>query len=152
VAAGRFVKGRADHLGLRVALHFSHFFGPLVDQQDDDLGIRVIVRDGVGHFLQQHGLAGARRSDHEHALSEADRCNQIDDAHVQFGFGRFEEEPPVRVQRRQVLEIGFFGDLVRALKVDCLDPQQREVAFTLLGRANLAGDDVPVLQAEAANL
>ena len=83
VAAGRLVEGRADDLGLGVALHVGHFFRPLVDQQDDQHRLGVVLADRVGDLLQQHRLAGARRGDDQHALAVADRRDQVDDPHVQ---------------------------------------------------------------------
>jgi len=46
--------------------------------------------------LQQHGLAGARRSDHQRALALPDRRDEIDDARRQLlagGIFDFELQP-----------------------------------------------------------
>ncbi len=86
VAAGGLVECAADDFGLGVALHVGHFFGTLVDQQDDQHHFGMILGDGVGDLLQEDGFAGARRGDDQHALALADRRHQIDDPHVQvFG-------------------------------------------------------------------
>src|SRR3546814_3023821 len=39
---------------------------------------RMIVGDGLGHVLQQHGLTGARRCDDQGALALALRADEID--------------------------------------------------------------------------
>ena len=54
-----------------------------------------------------------------------------------FGVG-LQEQPLVRVQRREVLEVGLLGHRLGVLEVDRLDAQQGEVPLRLLGRADLA--------------
>ena len=56
------------------------------------------------------------------------------------------------MERGEVVERDFVGQEVGVLVIDCLDPQQGEVALVLLRRADLAGNGRPRLQAEAANL
>ena len=48
------------------------------------------------------------------------------------------------MQRREVFEIGHLGDLVRILAIDRLDTEQREISLALLGRANLALNDMAI--------
>ena len=64
----------------------------------------------------------------------------------------FQFEALVGVQRRQVVEHDFLRQEIGVVIIDRLDAQQREVAFVLLRRADLAGDDRPGAQTEAANL
>jgi hypothetical protein len=76
----RFVERRADDLGF-VCRHVGDFFRSLVDEQDDDIGFGMVGRDGVGHFLEQDCLTGARWGDDEHTLAHADgRRRDLDDA------------------------------------------------------------------------
>ena len=74
VARRGFIEGRADHLALHGALHVRDFFRTLVNQQNDQHNFGMIGGDGVGDVLQQHRLAGARRSDDQTALAFADRA------------------------------------------------------------------------------
>ena len=155
VPARGFVERRADHLDVQAldgALHLGHFLGPLVDQQDDDVALGMVAQDAVGDLLQEDGLAGARRGDDQAALALADRRDQVDDAHVDLLGVGFEHQPAVGMQRRQVVEDHFLREDVGIVVVDRLDAEQGEVAFVLLGRANLPGDDGAGAQAETANL
>ena len=45
------IKGRRKHFGLCGALHIRHLFRTFVDQQNDQLGIRIVLRNAVGDFL-----------------------------------------------------------------------------------------------------
>ncbi len=80
VALRRFVEGGRDDLAAHRALHVGDFFGPLVDEQHDQVDLGVVLGDAVGDVLQQHRLAGARRRDDQAALALADRRQQVDDA------------------------------------------------------------------------
>ena len=87
VPAGRLVERAGDDLAVRpfdLPLHVGHFFRPLVDQQHDDVALRVVLQDGLGHLLQQDRLAGPRRRDDQAALAEADRRDDVDDPRVEF--------------------------------------------------------------------
>ena len=52
VFRGRLVEGGGDDLRVDAALHVGDLFGTLVDEQDDEVHLRVVGSDGVGHFLQ----------------------------------------------------------------------------------------------------
>ncbi len=152
VPAGGLVERRGYDLGGRVPLHVRHFLGALVDQQDDDVDVRVVIGDSIGHLLEQDGLAGPRRGDDQHSLAETDRRDKVADPHVEF-FGRvFQKYTGIGVRRREVLEIDLLGQSIRRLVVDGLDAKQREVLLGLLGRPNLPGDDIALPQAETTNL
>jgi len=80
VTLGRLVEGRGNHLALHRALHIGDFFGPLVDEEHDQVHLGVVLRDAVRDVLQQHRLAGPGRGDDQAALALADRHEQIEDA------------------------------------------------------------------------
>ena len=80
--------------------------GPFVDQQHDQVAFGMILEQAQGDLLQQDRLAGPRRRDDQAALALADRRHQIDDAHVELFGRRFQDEPAIRMQRRQVFEVG----------------------------------------------
>ncbi len=66
-------------------LHVGDFFGPLVDQQYDDIDIRVVLQDRLGHLLQQDRFTGLWGGDDQRPLAKSDRGDHIDDAGAQLG-------------------------------------------------------------------
>src|SRR5207248_9122144 len=56
------VEGGGHDLASHRPLHVGHFLGALVDQQDDEEGVGVVGGDGVRDVLQEHSLAGDRKS------------------------------------------------------------------------------------------
>ena len=80
VAVGRLVERGSDNFGVDAASHVGHFLGALVDQQDDHVGVGVVLRDGIGNIFEQDGFACLRRGDDESALSFSDRREHVDDA------------------------------------------------------------------------
>jgi hypothetical protein len=89
-------KGRGDDLALHRTLHVGDFLGPFVDQQDDQEHFGMVVGDGLGDVLQQHGLAGARRRDDQRALALALRADQVDHARRLVLDRRIERVEPQR--------------------------------------------------------
>ena len=81
-----------------------------------------------------------------------ERGDQVDDPHVGLFGGRFQPDPALRMQRRQIVEADLLAELVGILEVDRLDAQEGEVTFVFLGRPDLARDDRAGFQAEAADL
>ncbi len=155
VARGRLVEGRGDDLALHRALHVGDFLRPLVDQQHDEIALRMIGGDALRDVLQQHGFAGARRRDDQRALAHADRRDDVDDAarHILAGgILDFEFQPPIRVERRQIVEGHFVPGLLGILEIDGVALQQREITLALLGAANHPLDGVAGAQRQAADL
>ena len=152
VAGGGLVEGRADDFAFHRALHVGDFFRALVDQQNDQDDFRMICGDRVGDVLQQHRLAGARRSDDQAALAFADRRQQIHDAGADVLARGLELQALLRIQRRQVVEEDLVAGFVGRLEVDGFDLDQREVFFAFVRRAHLAADGVAGLEVEFADL
>ena len=74
------VRGRGNDLGLRDRTpHVRHFFGALVDEQDDEVDSRIVLRDGKPDLFEQDRLAGLGSGDDEAALASSDRSDQIHD-------------------------------------------------------------------------
>ena len=46
-----FIKGRANHLPLDRPSHIRHLFRALINQKHDQMGLRIIRRDGIGDLL-----------------------------------------------------------------------------------------------------
>ena len=155
VAGSRLVEGGADDLPLHRPLHVGHFLRALVDQQHDEVALRVIGRDGMGDVLQQHRLAGARRGDDQAALALAQRRDDVDDARGIVLLRRvagFHLEPLIGIKRRQIVEMNLVTGLLGILEVDPVDLDKSEVAFTLLRTADLAFHRVAGAQRELPDL
>ena len=76
----RFVKGGGDDLAFDRPGHVGDLFGALVDEQHNELHLGVVLADGVGDALHEHGLAGAGRRDDERALALADGNEEVEHA------------------------------------------------------------------------
>ncbi|OIQ64492.1 hypothetical protein GALL_539570 [mine drainage metagenome] len=79
VIFGGAIEGRGNYLTLDRALHVRDFFRTLVDEDNHQVALRVIGRDGIGNRLENHGLSGFRRRDDKSALALTDRAHQVDD-------------------------------------------------------------------------
>ncbi len=137
---------------LHRALHVGHFFRPLVDEQHDEVDLRVVRGDRVGDRLQQHRLAGARRGHDQAALALAERRHQVHDARREVLRVGFELDFLLGVERREVVEEDALLAAGRRLEVDRLDLDQREVALAFLRRPDLPGHRVAGMQVELPDL
>ena len=151
----RFVEGRGNDLAFDRALHVGDFFGPLVDQQNDQVALGMIGRDRVGDILQQNRLTGPRRRHDQAALAFAERRYDVDHARRQVLDGRvfdFEFQPLGRVERRQVVEVALVLGLLGVFEVDVRDLEEGEIALAVLGRSDLAFDGVAGAKRKTADL
>ena len=112
----------------------------------------MIRRNAVRNRLQQHRLAGTRRSDDQTTLALAHRRQQVHHAARDVLANRLHLHPLLRIQRRQVVEQDLVARLFGRLEVDRLDLHQREVLLALMRRTNVAADRVAGLQVELADL
>ena len=113
-------------------------------------GWLVVMR--VGDGLQQHGLAGARRSDDQAALALADGRQQVHDAAGDVLAHGLHLDALLRIERRQVVEEDLVAGLFGRLEVDGFDLDQGEVLLAFVRRAHVAGDGVAGLEVELADL
>ena len=100
MARRRLVEGTGYDFAVDRALHVRNLFGALVNQKHDECYFRVILRNGVGNCLQEHGLARARRCDDQPSLAFADGRHQINNARRKVLFRRLHLQLLVRVERR----------------------------------------------------
>ena len=153
MALRRFIeRGRNHFCAFAGTFHVRHFFRAFVNQQDEQIRFRIIFENRVGDFLHQHRFACAWRRDNQAACAFANRADQIQNARAQFVRRRFQDEPLVRKQRREIFKKRFFLRLVRVFTVHRLDFQQREKFFLFLRRTDLAGDQIAGLQIKPADL
>src|SRR5690625_3082931 len=155
VPGGRFVEGAGDHFAAHGACHLGDFLGPLVDEQHDQVALRMVDRDALRNVLQHHRLTGLGRGNDQAALAFADRRRDVDDARRNvFGAPVAALQPQLFAseQRCQVLEQDLALGLLRLFVVDFVDFQQREITLALFRRPYLAGDRVARAQTEATDL
>ena len=155
VTGGRLVEGGGDHFALHHPLHLGHFFRTLVNQQHDQLTIRVVVGDALGDVLQQHGLTGLGRCNDETALALADRGCQIQytGGDVLGGtVATLHAQTLVGVQGSEVFKQDLVAGVFRTVVVDVVDLEQGEIALALFRRPDLAGNGIAGTQVEAADL
>ena len=111
-----------------------------------------LVVTALAMRLQDHRLARAGGGHDEGALALAERAEEVHDAGGELVRGRLEPDPPLRVERGQVVEEDLLLRAVGRLEVDRVHLDEGEVALVLLGRADLAADRVPGAQVELADL
>ena len=124
-----FVERRRNDFRLNRALHFGHFFGAFVDEQNDEVHFGMIFRDRVCDLLHEDRFAGFRRRDDQEALSLSDRIEEIEDASRNFGRNRFEVQFVVRIERRQIFKRNTRLRDARFVEVYRFDAQQRKKAL-----------------------
>ena len=155
VARCRLVKRRRHNLAAHRALHVGDFFRALIDEQHDEVGVRVVGGHALRQILHQHGLTGLGRRDDQPALSLTERRDDIDDSCGDvFGaaIAHFHDQLLFREQRGQILEGHFALGLFRRFTIDGVDLEQREIALIVFRCPNLAGNAVAGAQREASNL
>ena len=148
VALCRFVEGGCNHLCLYGTLHIRHFFRTFVNQENNLVYLRMVVCNGIGDGLQEHGFTRFRLRHNQAALSLADRREHIHNAdalvflvpmtqQVEFFCG---EQGSEEVERDAV------PDKLRRAAVDEFDFYQREIFISFSGRTDFTGDGVSVLE------
>src|SRR5437667_181461 len=140
VARRRLVERRADDLALDRAGHVGDLLPPFVDQEHDQVGFRVVGRQGVRDVLQHHGLAGARRRDDQRPLALAEGGDQVEHTGRQVPFCRIVElelDLLLGIKRCQIVEVDPVAQPVRFFEIDLVDLQGGEIAFAIARRADL---------------
>ena len=139
VARRGFVKGRRDHFPLHRPLHVGHFFGTFVDQQDDQVALRMVRLDGMRDVLEDHRLTRPRRRNDKRPLALSDRRDQIDDPGRTILDRRILDlhlQALIRIEWRQVVKAHLVPGFLRLFKVDLFDLRHCEIALVVIRLAN----------------
>ena len=155
VARCGLVKGGGDHLATHTALHFGHFFGALVHQQNHHVAVGVVGGDGMGNVLHHHGFTALGRCDEQGALAFANRGNDVNDAtgDVFFAFDvTLQTHLLFGKQGCQVLEHDFVFVVFGQIAIDLVQLGQSKVTLAVFGNTHFAFDHVASVQIEAAHL
>ena len=148
---GLIERGR-DDLGCNVLLHVRDLLGTLVDEQHDEVHVRVILENRVRELLEKDSLTGLRRRDDQHALALADRGHQVQDTHRDVAVLRLQLQPVLRIAGAEIVERDAVLGGLGIPAVHFLDLEQSQVAFPLLGRANPAENGISGAKIEALDL
>ena len=146
------VERGGEHHRLRVALHVRHLLGTLVDEQHDENGVRVVLRDGVRHLLEKNRLAHARRRDDEPALAEANRGEEVHDAHRHLARRRLKDDAARGEGRNKVLEMDDSRRFAGRLAVHRHNVAEREETVLVARVADRALHRVARAERMATNL
>src|SRR5208337_4587206 len=152
VARGGLVESRTDDFALHRALHVGDFLGAFVNKQNNQHDLWMVRCHRIGDGLQQHGFAGAGRSDNETALALADRREQVHHAAADALAHCLHLDALLRIERREVVKENLVARLLGRLEVDGFDLDEREILLALMGRAHVAADRITGLEIELANL
>ena len=105
MTVGRLVEGRSNDLGINAACHVGNLLGSLVDEQDNHVGVGMVLRYRVGNILEQYSLTCLGRSHDESTLPLANGRKHVDDASRDVGASVVNEvELLVGEQWHQMLE------------------------------------------------
>src|ERR1700741_4879015 len=110
----------------------------------------MIGGNRVRQVLQEHRLAGTRRSDDETALTFADRSQQVHDAGANVFANRLQLDPLLRIQRSEVVEEDLVARLFGRLEVDGFNLDQGEILLAFMRRTNLSANGIAGFQIELA--
>ena len=153
MALGRFVEGRGNHLGIHRAGHVGNLFRALVDEQHDEVGLRMVGGDGVGNVLHQHGLTGLRLGHEQGTLSLTDWGKQVyDTGRERIVVSLAQLELLVREEGGEVFERHTVAHFARLSSVDLGHADEREIFFSFLRRAYRTLYHVTGLQTEELDL
>mmetsp|Transcript_18535 Transcript_18535/g.30416 ORF Transcript_18535/g.30416 Transcript_18535/m.30416 type:complete len:299 (+) Transcript_18535:12857-13753(+) len=144
-----FVKGRTDNLTLHRPLHVGNFLGPLINQKDDQITFRMVLRDAAGDVLQQNSLTRPWRGNNQRPLPFTDGRHQIDNTGRTIPRCRivgFHRQTLVRIKRREVIESDLVLHTFRIFKIDPCRVRQSKIAFRIIRRLDNAFDRVPSAQ------
>ena len=98
------VVARGEHVRGHVALEVGDFLGAFVDEERDQLHLRVVVLDAEGDVLEEDRLAHLGRRDDEAARTEADRAEHVDQPAGRRAAAVFERHARLRVERGEFRE------------------------------------------------
>src|SRR5690606_37117269 len=145
VLLGRAVEARRDDLAEAARLHLRDLLGPLVDQENQELALRMVPGDPLGDGLQDRRLPRLRRRDDQRALALAERAEEVDDPRRVVRLAPphglvLEREPVARVHGAQPAESRTAARLRGRVAVDREQTHQGRALPTTRRLAELAVD------------
>ena len=124
MAGGRFVESGSHDLGLDRAFHVGDLLGTLVDEEHHEVGVGIVLGNGIGNLLHQDGLTGFGLGHDECALAFSDGRKEVDHAagkRCLSAGGKF--ELLVGEEWGEMLKSGAIAQLFRGESVDAFDTE-----------------------------
>ncbi len=153
MTVGRLVEGRSNHLGVYATRHVGHLLGALVNEQDNHVGVGMILRDGIRDVLEKHRLTSLGRSHDESALAFSYRGKHI---HHTLGNVGAELAHQVKLlvgeQRHQVLKGHTVAHKIGRAAIYHDDIAHGEILLSLVRRTNSALHYIACLEAIGLDL
>ena len=149
------VEGGIDNLHIRALyrlLHVGHFLRPLVDQENNDMHFRIILKNGFGGILEQGGFSCLRRGNNHASLTLSDRADQIHDTHGRASARPLQVDSLVRENRGHILEIPAVYIHGRGHSVDALYEQKCGKLLCLAFIPGISADNISRFQAKLPDL
>ncbi len=152
VALRAFVEGGgADLAAGERAFEVGDLLRALIDEQQDECGLRRIDADGLGDLLEHDRLARARRGDDEAALAAAERRDEIDGARGdRAGLGILQHDALGGMERGELFELGGLLPLVGRDALDVQDAVDGHETLAVARRADARGEPVAIAEEELA--
>ena len=123
----QFIESRINHLyvrSLNCFLDICYFLRSFIDQQNNQMYLRIVSLDRLCHFLKKCGLTCLGRGHDHTTLSLTYRAEQIHDPHGNAGTGQFKMKALIGENRSHILKIPSPGCLLRRIAVNALYEQK----------------------------
>ena len=147
-----FVKGGGDDFRADGTSHVGDFLGALVDEKHHEVGLGMVLSDGVSNVLEQQGLSGLGLCHNECALSLTNRGKEVYDAPREaVAVPGTEAELLVGEKRGEMFEGDAVAHFDGATAVDSLRLDEDEELLALVGHFHPSLDDVAGLEVVAAD-
>ena len=146
--SGRTMSGGVDAR----ALEIRDFLGALINEQHHAKHFGVIGGDRVGDLFENGRFTRARRGDNDAPRAFANRTDQIHSPGRKLIGRCLQKKPLVGKKRSQIVEVRFLFCFVRIRAINRLHFEQSEETFLVLGRTDLARNQIARLQIKATDL
>ena len=141
----KLIKGRIDNLHIvspDCFFDICNFLRTFIDQQNDQMHIRIVSKNGFRHIFQKCGLTCFRRRHDHSSLSLTDRADQVHDSHRHCSARSFHHQTFIRENRSHVFEIITSLSFARMETIDRSHIQERAELLSLCFDTDISLDNV----------
>ena len=125
-----------------------------VDHEHEDMNVRIVFTDDRGEMLHDFGFAGLGRTEHQAALAETERRDQVHKAHIRerLAVFAFQGDPAAGIDGRQFIKSGTIEGFFLRDVIDTGNIQKRGVFIALTLGTDLSFNEITGAQSETADL